>query len=225
MSTTKSIDNTAAIGASSVNVMSGQLSLINPDPVQALYVKGGSALTGVVTTGNDLRVTGNIYTNNVQVPSITVVNTAIATSLVPYSTTTQVTSAIATSVYETVNAVGGVVNAYTVNYASGGIFAIGTTPTAASTLAVTNIPTDTTKSYTFTVMSTQSSRFYINTVQVQDTASAYITNGGIAGFVAPLFNGGTPSLSGTTPCVIAQQFTVISVGGVRKVICSVSCCS
>ena len=128
-------------------------------------------------------------------------------------------------VYETVNATGGVVNAYTINYASGGLFAIGTTPTAVSTLAVTNIPTDTTKSYTFTVVSTQSSRYYINTVQVQDTASAYITNSGSAGFVAPLFNGGTPSLSGTTPCVIAQQFTVISVGGVRKVICSVSCCS
>jgi hypothetical protein len=129
-------------------------------------------------------------------------------------------------VYESVNATGGVVNAYTINYASGGLFAIGTTPTAASTLAVTNIPTDTTKSYTFSVSYQQpSTRFYIATVQIQNTAGAYITNSGTAGFVAPLWNGGAPSLSGTTNCVIIQSFTVISVGGSRRVISTLSCCS
>ena len=117
-------------------------------------------------------------------------------------------------------------NAPTLSYSKGGDFVLATMITANATLGVTNIPTDTTKSYTFSVSYQQTAtRFYIATVQFQNTAGAYITNGGSAGFVAPLFNGGTPSLSGTSNCVIIQTFTVISVGGSRRVISSVSCCS
>ena len=117
-------------------------------------------------------------------------------------------------------------NAPILSYATGGLFVLGTTITANATLAVTNIPTDTTKSYTFSVTYQQpSTRFFIATVQIQDTLGAYITNSGTSGFVAPLWNGGTPSLSGTTNCVIIQSFTVISVGGSRRVISSLSCCS
>ena len=117
-------------------------------------------------------------------------------------------------------------NAPTLSYGAGGVFTLGTSITANATLAVTNIPTDTTKSFTFTVSYQQTStRFYIATVQLQDTAGAYITNAGTSGFVAPLWNGGTPSLSGTTNCVIVQSFTVISVGGSRRVVSSLSCCS
>ena len=118
-------------------------------------------------------------------------------------------------VYEVVNTANqSSTNAPTLSYATGGNFVLGTMITANATLAVTNIPTDTTKAYTFSVSYQQNStRFYIATVQFQDTGSAYITNSGSAGFVAPLFNGGTPSLSGTSNCVIIQTFTVISVGG------------
>ena len=117
-------------------------------------------------------------------------------------------------------------NAPTLSYGSGGNFTLGTMITANATLGVTNIPTDTTKSYTFSVSYQQNTtRYYITTIQIQDTGSTYITNGGSAGFVAPLWNGGTPSLSGSSNCVIIQSFTVISVGGARRVISSVSCCS
>ena len=131
-------------------------------------------------------------------------------------------------VYETVNtATQTSTNAPTLSYGVGGDFVLGTMLTAAGvTLGVTNIPTDTTKSYTFSVSYQQNTtRYYIATVQIQDTTGAYITNSGSAGFVAPLFNGGTPSLTGTNNCVIIQTFTIISVGGSRRVISSVSCCS
>ena len=66
--------------------------------------------------------------------------------------------------------------------------------------------------------------FYISQVKVQDTASAYIL-GSSGAFAAPLFNGGTPSLTGTTACVIVQQFTVFSMNGSRYVMSSISACS
>ena len=117
-------------------------------------------------------------------------------------------------------------NAPTLSYGLGGDFVLGVMITANATLAVTNIPTDTSKSYTFTVSYQQTStRYYIATVQIQDTVGNYIMNGGSAGFVAPLWNGGTPTLTGSSNCVIIQSFTVISVGGARRVVSSVSCCS
>ena len=126
----------------------------------------------------------------------------------------------------TINATQSSTNAPTLSYGDGGCFILPNMITANATLSVTNIPTDTTKTYTFSVTYQQTStRFYIATVQFQDTGSVYITNSGVAGFVAPLFNGGTPSLSGATNCVIIQTFTVISVGGSRRVVSSVSCCS
>ena len=130
-------------------------------------------------------------------------------------------------VYETVNtATQTSINAPTLSYGVGGDFVLGTMITANATLGVSNIPNDLSKSYTFSVSYFQAStRYYIATVQIQDTTGAYITNSGSAGFVAPLWNGGTPSLTGTTNCVIIQTFTIISVGGSRRVISSISCCS
>ena len=128
--------------------------------------------------------------------------------------------------YETVNTCGQSTNALSLSYATGGVFAATTTLGANATLAVTNIPTDTTKSYTFSVVFQQpTTRYYISTIKIQDTASAYIL-GSAGAFASPLFNGGPPSLSGSTPCIIVQQFTIISIGGTRYVTSSVSvCCS
>ena len=147
--------------------------------------------------------------------------TASETVLIPNSITTQ------GLYYEVINtATQSSTNAPTLSYSVGGNFVLGTLITANCTLGVTNIPTDTTKAYTFSVTYQQTStRFYIATVQFQDTGSAYITNSGSAGFVAPYFNGGTPSLTGITNCVIIQTFTIISAGGSRRVLSSVSCCS
>ena len=144
--------------------------------------------------------------------------TITETVVIPNTLTTQ------GLVYEVVNTATGTTTAFTLNYGTGGVFVLSSI-TGTATLGVIGIPTDTTKAYTFSVCYQQSSsRYYIATVQFQDTG-AYITNSGSAGFVAPLFNGGTPSLSGSTNCVIVQQFTVISVGGSRQITSSVSCCS
>ena len=130
-------------------------------------------------------------------------------------------------VYEATSAVGGTANAYTLNYATGGVYYIasGINPSANSTLTITNIPTSAGQSYTLTVVSYQAStRYYINQVKVQDTASTYIL-GSSGAFAAPLFNGGTPSLTGTTACIIVQQFTVFSMNGSRYVMSSISACT
>ena len=145
--------------------------------------------------------------------------TITETVLIPNSITTQ------GLVYEAVNTATGTTTAFTLNYATGGNFVLSSI-TGTATLGVTNLPISTSSAYTFSVSYFQAStRNYISTVQFQDTGSAYITNSGSAGFVAPLWNGGTPSLTGTTNCVIIQTFTIISVGGSRRVISSVSCCS
>ena len=128
-------------------------------------------------------------------------------------------------VHEMVNTATGTTTAFTLNYATGGVFVLSSI-TGMGSLSVTNIPTDITKSYTFSVAYQQSTTHnYISTVQFQDTASAYITNSGSAGFVAPLWNGGTPALTVVTNNIIVQQFTVISVGGSRRVTSSISCFS
>ena len=126
-------------------------------------------------------------------------------------------------VYETVKTANQTsTNAPTLSYGLGGDFVLGIMITANCSLAVTGIPIDQSKSYTFTVSYQQSTtRYYITTIQILDTVGGNITGG----FVAPLWNGGTPSLTGSTNCVIVQSFTVITVGGARRVVSSVSCCS
>ena len=136
-------------------------------------------------------------------------------------------SLVTNLVYETVNTVGGTVNAYTLDYAAGGVYSIPSviSPTGNFTLTVTNIPTSLVQSYTFTVACYQAStRYYISQVKVQDTTSAYIL-GSSGAFAFPLFNGGTPSLTGVTACVVVQQFTVFPISGSRYVMSSVSACS
>ena len=145
------------------------------------------AVTNNATIGGTLNVTGATTLG-----SLTVTGTETDTGILTCS------SALVTQglVYEVVGTAGQSTNALTLNYSLSGLVNVGTMITLNATLAVTNIPTDTTKSYTFSVAYQQTStRYYIATVQFQDTGSAYITNGGTSGFVAPMFNGGTPALT------------------------------
>ena len=190
---------------------------------------GQSIVTGYKNTlvGAQTNVTNDSYVNstcigygsNITASNQITLGTVTETVLIPNSITTQ------GLVYETVNTATGTTTAFTLNYATGGVFVLSSI-TGMATCGVTNIPTDITKSYTFSVAYQQSTTHnYISTVQFQDTTGAYITNSGSAGFVAPLWNGGTPSLTIVTNNVIVQQFTVISVGGSRRVTSSISCFS
>ena len=129
--------------------------------------------------------------------------------------------------YEATRSISGTTNAYSFDYAAGGVYYLpsGINPSANSTLTVTNIPSSVGQSYTFTVVSYQAStRYYISQVKMQDTDLVYIL-GSSGAFAVPLFNGGTPFLSGVTACVIVQQFTVFPMNGSRYVMSSVSACS
>ena len=159
------------------------------------------------------------YGSNITASNQITLGTVTETVLIPNSITTQ------GLVYEVINTATGTTTAFTLNYATGGNFVLSSI-TGTATLGVTNLPISTSSAYTFSVSYFQAStRNYISTVQFQDTGSAYITNSGSAGFVAPLWNGGTISLSGTSNCVIIQTFTILSVGGSRRVTSSLSCCS
>ena len=115
----------------------------------------------------------------------------------------------------------------TVSDGAGGLFYLGSTISAPATLTVTNIPIDFNKTYTFNVtyyFPNTIARNYITSVVFTEVGGASILNG------APLWNGGTPVLTtGTTPCMIIQQFTILgnstTFGGKRQVISSVSCCT
>ena len=192
---------------------------------------GTNIITGQKNTilGSYANVTNDMFTQSTALGYGSHITASNQLMLGTVTETVYIPNAMVTQglVYEVVTAATQTsTNAPTLSYGAGGVFTLGTSITANATLAVTNIPIDSTKSFTFTVSYQQTStRFYIATVQLQDTAGAYITNSATAGFVAPLWNGGTPSLSGTTTCVIIQSFTVISVGGSRRVISSLSCCS
>ena len=174
------------------------------------------AVTNNMTVGGTLGVTGAL-TSGAHTAS-TLTSTGILTC----------SSALVTQglVYETTTTVGGTANTYTLSYSSNGVFYIPVSIaiTANSTLVITNIPTTTTQSFTFTVGYYQAStRFYINSIRVSDTTGTTYLVGSSSTFATPWYNGGTPALTGTSNCLILQQFTVFSVGTTRYVGTSISC--
>ena len=118
---------------------------------------------------------------------------------------------IAKQIYETTTATTGTTTPFTCNMANGSTFYIPTDYTFASNfqIIITNVPTDTTKTYTISVIYRQpTTLFYSNTARVSDTASTYLL-GTSSTYSAPLFNGGLPILS-NTPNLVIQSFSIIS---------------
>ena len=102
-------------------------------------------------------------------------------------------------------------NVYTLTYTNHGIFYIGGTenPTANFSVRIEQLPTDTTKVYTISLVYYQSTgTYYCNAVRASDTGGTYLL-GTSSTYVAPKFSGGTPSFS-TAPNLVIQQFTVVS---------------
>ena len=183
---------------------------------------------------NDLQCTNLATVNSLTVNTQTTTTDLVCNNSANIGTLTVATDAVINGalmtsglVYENMIPItGGTTNAYTLNYFTGGLFYIPSNinPTANSTLTVTSIPLMN-SCYTFTVISYQAStRFFINQVKIQDKNNAYIL-GSSGGFATPLFNGGVPVLSGTTPGIIIQQFTIVSFGATRYVTSSVSACT
>lgn len=127
--------------------------------------------------------------------------------------------------YEASLSTSGTTSPFTIDYSTGGIFYIPTSTTLSANFSViiTNIPTDQTKIYTVSVTYYQSStKFYINSARITDTASSYIL-GTSSTYGTPLFNGGIPSIT-TSPCMIIQQFNIISISSTRYITTSISNC-
>jgi hypothetical protein len=130
-------------------------------------------------------------------------------------------------VYETAVAASGSGSPFTLDYSQGGVFYIPTASVPASNFSVilTNIPTDQTKVYTITLLYYQATNlFYGSTARVSDTTGSNYLLGTSSTFVAPLFNGGTPTLV-SAPSLTIQQFNIISISGSRYVTSTVSPCS
>jgi hypothetical protein len=185
------------------------------------------------TTQMHTAITSAIVPYSTTTQMNTSINTALTTGT-NISTTGTITSTGLLTVgamqsnsiyYENTQVITGVVNAYTLSYSAGGIFYIPSSIaiTALSTLVITNIPISTTQSFTFTVGYYQAStRNYINSLRVSDTTGTTYLLGTSSTFATPLYNGGLPALTGTTPCLILQQFTVFSIGTARYVGTSIS---
>jgi hypothetical protein len=133
------------------------------------------------------------------------------------------TGAISTKglLYEGVISVSGT-GPYTIDYSLGGIFYIPTASVQASdfSIIITNVPTDSTKSYTISCVYYQNSNTYFgSSARISDTSNTYIL-GSSNTYVAPLFSGGIPEIT-TAPSMIIQQFNIISIDSVRYCISSV----
>ena len=241
-------NNQLMLGTTAERVVIPSMTISSNSTTGALVVAGGVGITGNTYVTGNVVVIGNIYTNMLYVGSITAGSssfTALSAGSITSGSLSVGTGTVTAGnifcgtsvsiggtlitqglIYENINTCTQSVNTLSFSYTTGGLWTVGTMITANATLSVTNIPTDTSKSYTFSVCYQQTAtRYYIATVQIQNTNNVYITNSGSSGFVAPLFNGGTPSLSGTTNCIIVQQFTIIYVGSSNRVISSVSCYS
>ncbi len=137
--------------------------------------------------------------------------TTLSTTLAVTGTTTLTGPLICNQIYENTTAITGTTTPFTCNMALGSSFYIPTDYTFASNfqIIITNVPTDTTKTYTISVVYRQpTTLFYINTARVSDTATTYLL-GTVSTFSAPLFNGGVPTLA-NTPNLIIQSFSIIS---------------
>ena len=124
-------------------------------------------------------------------------------------------------------------NTFSVNFSAGGIYFIPlvNSPTANMSLTITNIPSMNASiaSETITVAYYQTtSRYYINQVKMTDTLGNYFI-GSAGAYGTPLYNGGVPSLTAGTPCLILQQFTHMpfwaSPTTTRYITTSINCCS
>jgi hypothetical protein len=138
--------------------------------------------------------------------------TTLSSNLAVTGTTTLTGSLICNQIYETTIATTGTTSPFTCNMANGSTFYIPSDYTFASNfqIIITNVPTDTTKSYTISVIYRQpTTTFYSSTARVSDTASTYLL-GTSSTYSAPYFNGGTPSLA-NTPNLIVQSFSIISI--------------
>ena len=101
---------------------------------------------------------------------------------------------------------------YVLDYSKGSVFYIPTDYGAAGNfnIIVANIPTDTSKVYTLSLLYYQvSNKYYCNGVRCSDTIGSYIL-GTSSTFGTLLINGGPPTLS-NAPNLIIQQFSICSL--------------
>ena len=119
---------------------------------------------------------------------------------------------VCNQIYESTQATTGTTSPFTCDMALGSTFYIPTDYTFASNfqIIITNVPTDTSKTYTISVIYRQpTTLFYSNTARVSDTASTYLL-GTASTYSAPLFNGGVPVLA-NSPNLIIQSFSILSL--------------
>ena len=119
---------------------------------------------------------------------------------------------VCNQIYETTQATTGTTSPFTCDMGLGSTFYIPTDYTFASNfqIIITNVPTDTTKTYTISVIYRQpTTLFYSSTARVSDTASTYLL-GTASTYSAPLFNGGVPVLA-NSPNLIIQSFSILSL--------------
>ena len=125
--------------------------------------------------------------------------------------------------YEASLSASGSASPFTLNYSLGGIFYIPTAsvPSSNFSVIITNIPVDQNNVYTLSLLYYQASTsIYCNTLRVVDTTGTTYILGTSSTYASPLNCGGTPLLT-TSPSLIIQQFTIISISSVRRVLSSV----
>jgi hypothetical protein len=184
----KTTSNTSQITASSITGTTFSASNLSSNNITASNITGNlsaTTISGTTITAGTLYVLTPIWLKNV------------------YEMTTYV------STNSTVSPWG----PFTADYAYGSIFYIPSdyVQSANFQVVIKNIPTDTTKTYTLTLVYYQPTvLFYASTARVSDTTGSNFLLGTYNTYAAPLWNGGTPVVS-SAPNLIMQQFSVISI--------------
>lgn len=214
-STSGAFSASTAIGKNSSITASNQVVL--GTAVDTVVILGSMNLSGASTLSSTLGVTGTTTLGTLTSGATTHTSTLAVTGATTLSSTLGVTGAttlgtlVCNQIYEITQATTGTTSPFTCNMALGSTFYIPTDYTFASNfqIIITNVPTDTTKTYTISVIYRQpTTLFYSSTARVSDTASTYLL-GTASTYSAPLFNGGVPVLA-NSPNLIIQSFSIIS---------------
>ena len=199
-----------------------------------LGVSGQSSLAGVSTTNlsaTTLVVSGQTNVSALSASSITVSGSSTYAGINCYSlnistaTTTSslnVLNAITTSsldvgssltvskIFEKTNIVDATSLLLDMNLGSSFILPLSFLPTANYSISIVNVPLDTNKVFTITLITRQATTsFYASTLKVSNVSNQFIL-GSSSTVGSAIFNGGPPTFS-TSPCLITQCFNIISI--------------
>ena len=177
----------------------------NLDVSGSAIVKGGISVGGFSNFTNGLQAGGSCSVNSLNVNGGLFVNSSSVFQNVDINGNFTVSK-----IFEKTNIVDATSLLLDMNLGSSFILPLSFLPTANYSISIVNVPLDTNKTFTITLITRQATTsFYASTLKVSNVSNQFIL-GSSSTVGSAIFNGGPPTFS-TSPCLITQCFNIISI--------------